>query len=665
MRTLTAALEQAQKAASRRPYVEVKVRDYVANAPRPRWTRLYTGSEPDEAHCAAVPEDGSLVRLRIGDGGGTTLFRQRVASPDADSDYTSWTSWRTGSRLCAVAQYGPNILAFTVDDATPTTIYKSESSDNGATWGAWAAHAVAAGTVTALAAASKTNGDTVLFFVVGATVYRYKRTSGVWGGGLVAWTNTAATVTGIAADYEQDWNLIITGTETTTTNPTVWQCVYGDGFGATVDTFSALGAITPTSAGANVVFDSPFIAPVNTINFIAYTESYSGTGGYNRPWWSNGQPLAFVDNLWREPVPFNQTANFGIALAYSSPNLWATTPFGVWYADVAAAQLDLSAALLAFRLQQHPDAAHATIELDNSTGNYNTPGAGTIAQIRQLTEVQINPGYRIPSAAPAAVSGIRFYIDSWEHTFAPNDQRFIIHCIGIWELLDHTTFRSSKQVAASALNVFQIAAHILARAGLATTATTSSSAYVNLYPAFTIHPGESAARALRRLFDKVEDRIRQETGNAETIYPQSSDTQDYAYGGAPGANHTILQGRVLTRSQSTNYVQTLAGTVLGESVDWTSVLDLFARTTIDQDKTLTTEAEADASTAATLRKAQMETTTGAITIPTNVAQELYDVVAITEPRLGLADTLRRVMAIDWHYDKHRAVYEQTLTLGAV
>ena len=55
MRTLSAALTAAQQAPSRQPYIEVKAREFVGYAPRPYWTRLYTGTEPDEVHAAVIP----------------------------------------------------------------------------------------------------------------------------------------------------------------------------------------------------------------------------------------------------------------------------------------------------------------------------------------------------------------------------------------------------------------------------------------------------------------------------------------------------------------------------------------------------------------------------------------------------------------------------------
>ena len=59
MRTLPATLLAAQKSASAAPYLKVVASDRIGGVRRPAWSRLYTGSEPDGYHAAAMPGDGS------------------------------------------------------------------------------------------------------------------------------------------------------------------------------------------------------------------------------------------------------------------------------------------------------------------------------------------------------------------------------------------------------------------------------------------------------------------------------------------------------------------------------------------------------------------------------------------------------------------------------
>ena len=58
------------------------------------------------------------------------------------------------------------------------------------------------------------------------------------------------------------------------------------------------------------------------------------------------------------------------------------------------------------------------------------------------------------------------------------------------------------------------------------------------------------------------------------------------------------------------------------------------------------------------------TTSANILVPTNVGQELYDVITITDARCGIDHENHRVLAIQTDYDRRQGRYDQTLTLGA-
>jgi len=68
MRTLSAPLLAAQRSPSAVPYLRVVISDRIGGIRRLAWTRLYSGSEPDGCHAAAMPGDGSLVRARVAGG---------------------------------------------------------------------------------------------------------------------------------------------------------------------------------------------------------------------------------------------------------------------------------------------------------------------------------------------------------------------------------------------------------------------------------------------------------------------------------------------------------------------------------------------------------------------------------------------------------------------
>ena len=79
MKTLSATLLAAQKKPRRTPYVEAKVYDYEAGIKRLSWTRLYTGSEPDNHHGIAFDGNGDMHRIRAGAGG--ALYYQKQDCP--------------------------------------------------------------------------------------------------------------------------------------------------------------------------------------------------------------------------------------------------------------------------------------------------------------------------------------------------------------------------------------------------------------------------------------------------------------------------------------------------------------------------------------------------------------------------------------------------------
>ena len=131
MRSMSDTLKTAQRAKSVKPYVKVEIVEKIAGVTRFNWTRLYTGSEADCFHAVAMPEDGSLIRLRVASPGGA-LYRQRVTSPGPASDYTVWTDWGVTAYAVALCSYGAAVYAFYI--GASGNLYRCESTDNGANW---------------------------------------------------------------------------------------------------------------------------------------------------------------------------------------------------------------------------------------------------------------------------------------------------------------------------------------------------------------------------------------------------------------------------------------------------------------------------------------------------------------------------------------------------
>jgi hypothetical protein len=64
------------------------------------------------------------------------------------------------------------------------------------------------------------------------------------------------------------------------------------------------------------------------------------------------------------------------------------------------------------------------------------------------------------------------------------------------------------------------------------------------------------------------------------------------------------------------------------------------------------------------RRIRLATVGEEVLVPVNCAQELYDVVTVTAPSLGLAAARRRVLSIRTRYDARRGTWQQWLGLGA-
>ena len=700
MRTLLTHLLAEQKKPTRVPYLRVEALDHFGGIPRLHWDVLYSGAEADGPHAVAIPTDGSLNRLRVAS---NVLYRQRVTTPGVGSDFTAWTSFRTTSVRCAIAAYGANLLAFAVDSGTPTQIYWCASADGGASWGAWALLCTAAGTVAHIAAASKPNGDTLVVFAVGATVYKIKRVSSVWGS-ITAWTNTVASVTGIAVQYWLDFNLVITGTDAATLNPNVWLCIYGDGYSETLNAWSVPRSITEATAGTNVAYSAPFNLYADTFR-ASYRNAFTGTVAYDRLDLI-AMPIAadYVDNIWTEPRPFDLDHDWGLALASNmTSHFWATTPSRVYRAAYPTT-LDLSADVLSCVAHDYPfDPRGATIRLRNDDGRYNSPGSGALIALSRGARINIGPGYYVPTYGGNYASlGPSYYIDAINHTAAAGRRELVIHCLSTWGLLAAWRPGRSYRWVAGTRNYFQIISQILAKMGLEYSSWSGTPKITDDYPDFAIHPGydpppyisgwmrwyhpdygyiikpiwtdpppqpafqqlatPSALSALATLYSHLEDRITTREDCLYNRWPQAADASVYAF----GTTHAILSATYRQLTTPDRFLAIGDAGVTKETVDYTAVDLIHDRPNVVHDIGMTTAADVTARATREAREATISSRHDTIVVPPHCGIELWDVVDVTDPTLGLAAAKRRVTGITLVFDRSKdpPVYHQVLTLGA-
>ena len=394
MRTLTASLAAAQKQASPLPFIDAVFSDYYGDVSRLRLSRHYSDSEDEYFSAVALAGDGSLSRARI-DPTTKVLFTQRVAAPGPTSDFSQWTSHGavSGGGGVALAASGSSVFFYYVD-ADTLTLKEKASTDSGASYGGVITVATAATAVTYLAAAVASGGDRVLFWTVGLTVWRSRFSSSIWGT-ATAWTNAAASLTGIACFYRLDWNLAVCGTEPTSLDAKVWATIYGDGAFQAADTWSALKEVTTANASSNVSFRAPAVQFLQHWRLF-FVEKYTGALAYARLQWSTMNNSAdFDQELWREPAPFDYTGDYGVAAATAGGLVWLAAAAGVWSgASPSTPDLDVDADVLEATVDLSEYDGHARLVLRNDDGRYNAPGTGAAAALRRGARLKLAAGYR-------------------------------------------------------------------------------------------------------------------------------------------------------------------------------------------------------------------------------------------------------------------------------
>ena len=540
-------------------------------------------------------------------------------------------------------------------------LYRKESTDYGATWSA-PKHIInpSVTTVSWLAGAITDAGTLTLFYASSSHVVYFTKDLGSSWSNPASWSNTANSITGMDCIYQGDWNLVITGTEASTADPKTWTCIYGDGVDQAAGTWSALREVTTAKSDSSISFHYPSMAKPDVFRFFCI-EKYTGTPSYERPVGTHGVATsAFVDNLWREPTPFDLSPSYVIALAATSSNLWLCTPYGVWQGPLTNTDIDITGDVLAVSLGESVRDGAVTVILRNDDGRYNSLGSGSYTSLRKGSKVRVSPGYTT-SAGQESSSGPAYWIEDWEYRTGEGQSLFVLHGRNAWHLL--ATWWARRQYAwdSGTTTVADILKFILAGAGLELSTTGGSSEATTLQPAFTIHPGESGASAAQRLLDKVPDVLLFRGHQGFLIETQATDATDYSY----GTDHAILQGRYASSAQAYNRVQVFGSVDVGEAFAWDEVEQVFDRLLQVHDLNLDTSQKTLDRASAVLRE-QLLAVGGTIAVPTNCGQELYDVIEVTDASAGLSASKRRVLGLTLDYSRGaKAKYRHTIRLGGV
>ncbi len=665
MRQLSSALLAAQKQASSVPYIKVTAAKKIAGVVRYDWSRLYTGAEDDYYHALTMPGDGSLVRARSTPPvDSRKLYRQRVAGPGPGSDFSQWTyTGQYNAVVVVAASLGAEVSIFWIN--TNREVKRIKSTDNGASWGS--PELVDYNPTTAiygLAAAYKPNGDLAIFFADQATLYVKKNVGGQWQT-KATWDKTTGNLSGVAAIYDGDWCLLVTGKDSAG-NFKLWSLVYGDGGEVTAGSWSTLQELASAPSGGSFEYRQPFLDKTDVYRCF-FIEAFTGNEAYNRPFWSHAvSGASFIDGLWREPVPFNLSSAYGLAMAHHGDYGWLTSPVGVWRASLVAQSLDLTADVMSVRQELGEKVGSLTVELHNEDGKYAAPGQGDLVVLDNGCQVEFSPGYVTPAGNEWS-DGPSFYLESWEHTSAGGLASLVLQArdgwaaLGAWQARQQ--FRWNK--TSDDYSVKSIIAFILGRAGLKLEVKSQSAVITGFYPDFTVHPGDDGRTVIGRLLSFVPDLLFIEGNNAYIVNPLSSDSSVYSY----GIEHVITEGRYQRAAPGKNRVQVEGDAsgvlVLADNFNWDEIDRRYDRLSQVGDKNLGTVAEAHDRGLAILREMEIEAVGGTIVIPVNCGQQLCDVIDITDAPAGLDASKRRVLGLVLVYQPRRGEYRQRLLLGGV
>jgi len=667
MRSLSSTLLTAQKEANRIPYVKVEAKNKIGGVVRLDWDRLYSGSEDDYCHALTMPGDGSLIRVRITvPSDSRKLYRQRVANPGPSSNFSSWTYVNQyNCVVVAAASLGAEVSIFWIN--SDRELHYIKSTDYGVNWGTPQIIDYSPTTsIKGLAAAYKPGGDLAVFFADQAALYVKKRVSGSWQT-KVAWDKNTGNLSGVTTVYDSDWNLFVSGQDSNG-NFKLWSLICGDGGDVSPGSWSDLKEVASAPSGGDFEYRSVFMDKPDVYRGF-HIEKFTGTEAYNRPFWSHSVPATdFIENLWREPVPFNLSSEYGMAIAHHGDYCWLSTPYGVWRAKLSQESIDITDDVLSLRQEVDSGEGRLNVELRNDNGQYSSPGEGGLAVLDIGCQLEFCPGC-VTSQGNEMSPPVAYWLYRYEHTSSGGRASLILHSFDGWRLIKNWRarhqFRWNKD--SNQMNVKQILEFVLARVGLKLEVKSQSSTITSYYPDFTIHPGNSGDIIIQRLLSFVPDVLFLESNKAYVVNPQSADSSVYSYGQA----HVILEGRYhkkaweLNRIQVEGYDSSGGVPIIVDSFSWDQIDQLYDRLRQVEDQNIETVVHAEQRGDAYLREAEIESEGGTILVPANCGQQIYDVIDITDVSAGLSEEKMRVLGIVLLYEPLRGVYEQKLSLGAV
>ncbi len=274
--------------------------------------------------------------------------------------------------------------------------------------------------------------------------------------------------------------------------------------------------------------------------------------------------------------------------------------------------------------------------------------------------VSVSWGYRT-ARGPQSSRMADLWIAGFEHRRSGGVSTLRIYVEGGWELLRRSRQRT-QVVHTGSDSYLQVLVRIMARAGLRLTSAGVSSRATSVTPKFTVHPQTSGFEALRQALARLGDRVRMSPlAGCAVFEPLASDASAYTF----GTSHPLRAVRLRAEPAAVSEAQAFGAGAFGEAIDFAAGGAGIGTRELVRDITSTTGGAAAATAVAHLRQRALDAHAGSIVVPPHCGAELLDVIDFSDASISASAVKRRIAGIEWRYDRHRAVYEQRITLGAV
>jgi hypothetical protein len=701
MRTLSTSLLAAQKKASRLPYVEAKVYDYEQGIKRLSWTRVYEGSEPDNHHGIAFDGNGDMHRIRAGSG--NALYYQKQDCPFATPplfpltfpipmvDPPALDTWSliadNCSGPCAIAAYGAKVYIFYRHNEL-NQLNKLYSHDYGQTWQNAQLYALA--DILSLAACWKGTTSTVVCFA--ATAIKISA--------IVLDTDTQVateyyynhaldTTYGIGVTYQDgDFPIVLGGKDTDAGTGIVTYALYATRLSSTYG-FLALRILLSAQEDVATAFKYPDChCPLVTESYetIQFTvvEAYSGVTAYTRPLLAHlVKGTDWSSATITEPRPFiDLSSSYGLRLITDSSYWWLSIPGGLWRAPRPAdPPFDLTPYIQQLRqIIAHEKPGSLVLVLDNSKGQFNSINSmNPTSSIHFRSELVLKLGYKT-TAGNESVANLNYWVDRWQYSTTQQTQSTLtLFCLDLWGLASAWSARYSLRwnyTAFQPCRVWEILYQFLGRLGIRlwnNGGVPQSDPMNNYYPKFLSREGTLADTQLRRLLSFVTDKLvpREALCFAKDLLPDEQSCYSYSTNPTNPTNSHLILTCVFGDSLTVSHTQVSGDTedeppvhVREAAFDWDLLGLGIDNLRMQYDANLEEADQAQKRADALLRTQQTQSTPATIVVPTNVGQELLDVITVTDVRCGISEQNYRIQEIRTLYDRRQGRFEQTLTLGA-